>query len=612
MKIKKYTRVTAFFLAVCTVLLMLPLSVRADEYWPDGVKTQSKSAIVMEVNTGTVLYEKKSHEKHYPASITKIMTVLLAIENCDMDEVVTFSADAVFKNEGDTSHIARNLGEKLTMEQCLYAVMLESANECAYAVAEHVGQKLGGDYRTFIDLMNKRAKELGCTDTHFNNCNGLPDEEIIEKLHDYHDNDIARSLEALTKEERIHLYNILEPEWVSEIFTFIEEPEDYIEEIGIDKLAAVINEMDSDDAVDLLEEIDESVKEKLRPILHEDVKADIQLIHSYDEEEIGSLMTTNYICIKKTLNIRQAMRELIVQAGESDNISTLYVVDENNKFSGAIDLKDLIIARENDDLDDLISYSYPYLLDCEKISDCIEKIKDYAEDSLPVLNDKKEIIGILTAQDVIEAVDDEMGEDYAKLAGLTAEEDLRETTKESMKKRLPWLIILLLLGMGVSTVVGSFEAVVAVIPIVICFQSLILDMAGNVGTQSLAVTIRVLMDDELNAKAKLRLVLKEMKVGFCNGLLLGGLAFVFLGLYIFGLKGYALPTAFLVSGCVGVSLLLAMVISSLVGTLVPLFFAKIKIDPAVASGPLITTVNDLVAVVTYYGLAWLFLIPIMG
>ena len=465
---------------------------------------------------------------------------------------------------------------------------------------------------------------------------GLPDEEIIEKLHDYHDNDIARSLETLTKEERIHLYNILDPEWVSEIFTFIEEPEDYIEEIGIDKLAAVINEMDSDDAVDLLEEIDESVKEKLRPILHEDVKADIQLIHSYDDEEIGSLMTTNYICMKKTLNIRQAMRELIVQAGENDNISTLYVVDENNKFSGAIDLKDLIIARENDDLDDLISYSYPYLLDCEKISDCIEKIKalldylpdnnlsaspfggenddikDYAEDSLPVLNDKKEIIGILTAQDVIEAVDDEMGEDYAKLAGLTAEEDLRETTKESMKKRLPWLIILLLLGMGVSTVVGSFEAVVAVIPIVICFQSLILDMAGNVGTQSLAVTIRVLMDDELNAKAKLRLVLKEMKVGFCNGLLLGGLAFAFLGLYIFGLKGYALPTAFLVSGCVGVSLLLAMVISSLVGTLVPLFFAKIKIDPAVASGPLITTVNDLVAVVTYYGLAWLFLIPIMG
>ena len=439
---------------------------------------------------------------------------------------------------------------------------------------------------------------------------GLPDEEIIEKLHDYHDNDIARSLEALTKEERIHLYNILEPEWVSEIFTFIEEPEDYIEEIGIDKLAAVINEMDSDDAVDLLEEIDESVKEKLRPILHEDVKADIQLIHSYDEEEIGSLMTTNYICIKKTLNIRQAMRELIVQAGENDNISTLYVVDENNKFSGAIDLKDLIIARENDDLDDLISYSYPYLLDCEKISDCIEKIKDYAEDSLPVLNDKKEIIGILTAQDVIEAVDDEMGEDYAKLAGLTAEEDLRETTKESMKKRLPWLIILLFLGMAVSSVVGIFESVVAVLPIVICFQSLVLDMAGNVGTQSLAVTIRVLVDEDLDTRKKLALLGKEMKIGFLNGASLGVMALVFLGIYIHLFKKYAWMSAFLISGCVGISLVVAMVISGFVGTIIPMFFHKIHIDPAVASGPLITTVNDLVAVITYYGLAMVFLIDI--
>ena len=169
--------------AACLILMIISavclgkVDVKAADYWPDAPETLSPGVILMEESTGTILYEKNSDEAHYPASITKIMTVLLAIENCDMDEVVTFSADAVFKNEGDTSHIARNLGEKLTMEQCLYAVMLESANECAYAVAEHVGQKLGGDYRTFIDLMNKRAKELGCTDTHFNNCNGLPDED---------------------------------------------------------------------------------------------------------------------------------------------------------------------------------------------------------------------------------------------------------------------------------------------------------------------------------------------------------------------------------------------------------------------------------------------------
>lgn len=437
---------------------------------------------------------------------------------------------------------------------------------------------------------------------------GLNREELVDQLSDYHENDIAQSLEHLTKEEREELYEVLGPELVSDILSYIEEPEVYIEELGIDNLAAVINEMDSDDAVDLLEELDEETKDQLRPILDEDVKADIRLINSYDDDEIGSLITTNYIEISENLTIRQAMHELVKQAGDNDNISTIYVLDAKGRFCGAIDLKDLIIAREHDELESLIIYSYPYLMDHEKISESIEKIKDYAEDSLPVLNEEHEIIGIITAQDVVEAVDDEMGEDYAKFAGLTAEEDLKETTLESMKKRLPWLIVLLFLGMVVSTIVGAFENVVAVLPIVICFQSLILDMAGNVGTQSLAVTIRVLMDEDLSGKDKWKLVVKEIKVGFTNGLLLGVLSLLFLGLYIKFFKGYSLINAFWISGCVGISLLVAMIISSLVGTLVPLFFHKIKVDPAVASGPLITTINDLVAVVTYYGLAWIILI----
>mgnify|MGYP004577957399 FL=1 len=268
----------------------------------------------------------------------------------------------------------------------------------------------------------------------------------------------------------------------------------------------------------------------------------------------------------------------------------------------------MIIAREKDSLDDIISTSYPYVTDHEKISDCIESIKDYAEDSIPVLTDEKMLIGVITAQDIVEVVDDEMGDDYAKLAGLTAEEDLNETTKESMKKRLPWLIILLFLGIAVSSVVGVFETVVAVLPIVMCFQSLILDMAGNVGTQSLAVTIRVLMDETLTGTQKVHLMIKEMRVGFMNGIFLGAVSFVLIGCYIWFFKPNPANHAFLISGCVGVSLLVAMVISSMVGTLIPMFFHKIKVDPAVASGPLITTVNDLVAVITYYGMAWLLLI----
>lgn len=436
-------------------------------------------------------------------------------------------------------------------------------------------------------------------------------DEMTEKLKDFHDKDIAQSFELLNTAERNLLYSALDAEWLADIISYIDNPVQYVEEIGIEKLAAIINEMDADDAVDLWSVIEESVKVKLRPMIDDETKTDIRLINSYEEDEIGSLITTNFICIKQNLTIRQAMHELVRQAGENDNISTIYVVDEKNRFCGAIDLKDLIIARESTKLETLISYAYPYLLDHEKISDTIQIIKDYAEDSLPVLDKNKKIVGIITSQDVVEAVDDELGEDYAKLAGLASEEDITETTKDSVKKRLPWLIILLFLGMGVSTVVGAFEGVVAVLPVVICFQSLILDMAGNVGTQSLAVTIRVLMDENLTGKDKLKLVVKEMKVGFCNGALLGILALVCLGVYIALFKGYAFGTAMVISACVGVALLVAIVISSLIGTLVPMLFHKMKIDPAVASGPLITTVNDLVAVVTYYGLAWIFLIKLI-
>lgn len=178
------------------------------------------------------------------------------------------------------------------------------------------------------------------------------------------------------------------------------------------------------------------------------------------------------------------------------------------------------------------------------------------------------------------------------------------------KKRLPWLILLLFLGMIVSTVVGLFESVVAEIAIVVCFQSLILDMAGNVGTQSLAVTIRLLVDENISAKDKFKFTLKELNIGLSNGTILGLLSFVFIGFYIMFAKNRPFMDAFILSGCVGVSLFVAMVFSSLVGVVIPMFFHKIKVDPAVASGPLITTINDLVAVVTYYGLAWILLIQV--
>ena len=218
------------------------------------------------------------------------------------------------------------------------------------------------------------------------------------------------------------------------------------------------------------------------------------------------------------------------------------------------------------------------------------------------------MLGVITAHDIVEVVDEEMSEDYARLAGLTSEEDLREPLLHSMGKRIPWLIVLLFLGLGVSAVVGLFEGVVSSLTMIVCFQSLTLSMAGNVGTQSLAVTIRVLMDEQISGRECVSLILKEVRVGFLNGTVLGAASAGLIGLYIWLIKDFSPSFAFATSGCIGLSMTLAMTVSGLTGTLVPMLFKKLKVDPAVASGPLITTINDLVAVVTYYGLAWWLLI----
>jgi len=437
---------------------------------------------------------------------------------------------------------------------------------------------------------------------------GTAGDALAAKLDNYHDNDISNALDELTAGERKILYHTLGDERVSEIFAYLDDPGKYLGELELERAADIIENMDADDAVDVLEEIDEETRKQLIELIDEESKEDIKLICSYEEDEIGSKMTTNFIEIGKSLTIKQAMRSLIAQAEENDNISTLFVEDDDGTFYGAIDLKDLIVARNYMDLESLITHSFPYVRDHETISDCIERLKDYAEDSIPVLNERSELIGVITAQDIVEVVDDELGDDYAKLAGMTEEADLEESLVESIKKRLPWLIVLLGLSMCVSTVTSLFEGVISQLAIIVSFQSVILGMSGNVGTQSLAVTIRLLMDENLETRQKVSMIFREMRIGFSNGLILGILSSALIGGYLCLLKGKAPQYAFAISLCAGIALLMAMTISSIVGTSVPMFFKRINIDPAVASGPLITTVNDLIGVVTYYGVAWLLLI----
>lgn len=213
----------------------------------------------------------------------------------------------------------------------------------------------------------------------------IPQAELAEKLSDYHEKDLADALEALMPAERKSLYPILGVDEVAEIFAYLDDAEPYLKELSRDEAAKVISNMDSDDAADALEDLDEIDKGEIVNKLDRDSIEDVKMLLSYSEDEIGSKMTTNYIRIKNDMTIRQAMSELVKQAGENDNISVLYVVDENEHFYGAIDLKDLIIARAEDPLAELIVGSYPYVTDREKISDCIERMQNGRLDFSPAV-----------------------------------------------------------------------------------------------------------------------------------------------------------------------------------------------------------------------------------
>ncbi len=436
----------------------------------------------------------------------------------------------------------------------------------------------------------------------------ISDGELKERLSDYHDADIADVFPLLTESARKRLSRILSDDELSDVFSYLDNAEDYIEVMDKGKAADIIESMDADDAVDLLDELEEDTREEIIKLMDGEAVEDIKLINSYEDDMVGSRMTTNFILVREDMTVKQAMKAMVDQAAENDNVSTIYVENAEGAYCGAIDLRDLIVARAGVALDDIIMTSYPSVGAEENVAECIERLKDYSEDSIPVLGTKGEILGVITSTDLIEAADEEFGDDYAKLGGLTGEEDLGEPVHRSIIKRIPWLIVLFFLGMGVSGVVTVFEPVIAELAYIVAFQSLVLDMAGNVGTQSLAVTIRVLTGEQISGKDTAKLIWKEMRVGILNGLILGALSFALVGAYL--CISYPATTAFLAACCIGLAMLAAMTFSALFGTVIPVILKKIKIDPAVASGPLITTINDLIAVVTYYGLAWLLILEI--
>ncbi len=432
---------------------------------------------------------------------------------------------------------------------------------------------------------------------------------LHDLLYSYHKNDIARSFEFLTEDELEKVYQTFDEQELAEIFTYLDDVKEYIEDLEIEEAADLIELMDSDDAKEILEELDEEDRNEILELMDEEIVDDIELIASYDEDVIASYMTNNYIAIKKNFTIKQAMKKVVEEASTNDNFTIIYAVNDDETLYGTVELKDLIKARATDNLEDIIKKSYPSILDITNVSDALILVKDYEIDSIPIVNDKNVLLGVVTTNDLLEVIDDELSDDYAKLAGLTSEEELEESTFKSVKKRIPWLCALLILGLIISLVMRVFESAIVAVPAIVFFQSMILGMGGNVGTQSLAVTIRAISDEDISRKEVFRLVFKEIRIAFLNGLLIGIISFIVVTLYLSISKtvidpsiGFNIFDIFKTSGVVSASLLISMVISGLIGTLIPILLQKCHIDPAVASGPFITSINDIMAIIVYYGI----------
>lgn len=434
----------------------------------------------------------------------------------------------------------------------------------------------------------------------------LAPKAMEERLRAYHEKDLALTLPLLTREECCRLFRVLPTETLAAVLSADEDGASRFALLGLRQAEEVLTAMEVSAAAELLQQLEKDRRDALMELLEPSLRREIGLIGTFDADEIGSRRSTNYIAIPDIATVKEAMSSLVRQAAEHDNISTLYLTDERGVFCGAIDLKDLILAREGTPLSAITTVSYPYVYARTAVEDCVPFLADHAETAVPVLDDGGRLIGVIAPQELVALLDDTLGDDYARLGGLSSGEDLSEPVGRSVRKRMPWLCILLGLGLGVSAVVGLFESTVARLPVILCFQSLVLDMAGNVGTQSLAVAIRVLTDARVGRRQRAALVWKEARVGLLNGLLLGALSFAVIGGYLC-LSGNGAVFAFAVSGCLGMAMMAAMAVSALSGTLIPIFFRQVGVDPAVASGPLITTVNDLVAVAAYYGLARLLL-----
>ncbi len=423
---------------------------------------------------------------------------------------------------------------------------------------------------------------------------------ILNELEDIHGYDLAKSFLELSNEEKEKLYKVISNDVLAEIVSYL-EPDlgaSLLQEFDLVKQKSLIENMEPDDAVDIIQEMDKEEQQALISVL--DNQEEVLSLINYDEDETGSAMTTLVIKLNLDLDVKQATKMVIKQAPDVETISTLFVVNDQDQYVGVVPLKTLLKAKPPLKVEDLF-VEHPYVNHKDEINETVSKIRNYAIYEMPVVDDENHLLGMITLDDALDIYQEEAQEDFEKFAGLPETID-RNVVKTAIY-RAPWLLLLLIIAIPIAYVTSLFEETLAMVAILIVFQPLILDSAGNVATQTLAVTLKMYATNE---KGLIKNSVREFFAGFMNGFIIGVIAFLMT--YLFANINVSLTTNPLkISFVIGLSLWLTVAISPIIAIIVPSVLKAIKIDPATASGPFITTLIDVGALLIYFGMATLML-----
>lgn len=419
---------------------------------------------------------------------------------------------------------------------------------------------------------------------------------LKELLSELHHADIAEVLDEVDADEAAYLVLLLDSEQTSEALMELDEDvrEKLLGNLTPAEIADEVDEMDTDDAVDMIAELDDDVQlAVINEIEDEEHKADIREMLQYDENSAGGLMAKELIRVKDSWTVGGCVSEMRRQAEEVTRVHSIYVVTKRDELIGRLSLKDLLTS----DTKTKIAEIYIPKVDSVNINDSAEDVaklmQKYDLEAIPVVNDKNILMGRITIDDIVDFIKEEAEKDYQMAAGISQDVEADDSILTLTRARLPWLFLGLVGGVGAATIMGGFEDILESYALLFFYTPLIAAMAGNVGVQSSAIIVQGLANDDVKGSIGHRLV-KEMLLAALNGLLLGLVLFAFTALWYGDVRAAIAISA---------SLFVVIIMAGIIGTFIPLFLHKRGIDPAIATGPFITTSNDIFGILIYFWIA---------